>query len=216
LGLRIVVFSPVRLFGEGVAACLEGDGAVDAAICCHLAGDMVETVTGFAADVVLVDVAQHGGLGEGRALAAACPDIPIVALALGDASSDVIACADAGFISYVPRDAPISQLRAIIDMAMRGEVQCGPKVSGALLRELRLRQRKGLEDQGSDPLTRRECGVLRLLGRGCSNKEIAQQLGVSEATIKNHVHEVLAKLRVRRRAQAAARLREQPWIARIG
>ncbi|MBR0804369.1 response regulator transcription factor [Bradyrhizobium japonicum] len=216
LGLRIVVYSPVRLFCEGVAACLEGDATVEAAICCHMAGDLVETVTGFAIDVVLVDVAQQSGLAEGRALASACPDVSIVALALGDASADVIDCADAGFISYVPRDAPISQLRAIIDMAMRGEVQCGPKVSGALLRELRSRQRKALEDQSSEPLTRRECGVLRLVGRGLSNKEIAQQLGVSEATIKNHVHGILAKLRVRRRAQAAARFRDQPWIARIG
>lgn len=96
------------------------------------------------------------------------------------------------------------------------QVQCDPKVSGALLRELRSRRRKTTEEQGNDPLTRRECDVLRLLGRGASNKEIARQLGVSDATIKNHVHEVLAKLRVHRRAQAAARLREQPWIATVG
>ena len=55
-----------------------------------------------------------------------------------------------------------------------------------------------------------------MLGRGLANKEIAQQLGVSEATVKNHVHEILAKLRVRRRAQAAIRLRDQPWIVRVG
>jgi DNA-binding NarL/FixJ family response regulator len=94
--MRILVFSPIRLFGEGVAACLEGDEAVEATSCCHRAEDIVACVTTFAPDAVLIDVAQQDGLREGRALAVACPDIPIVALALADASSDVIARADAG------------------------------------------------------------------------------------------------------------------------
>ena len=179
-------------------------------------GDVLECVTDFAPDVILIDVAQQDGLREGRALAAACPDIPIVAAALADASSDVIACADAEFVSYVPRDASIAQLRNIIHMAMRGEVPCDPKVSAALLRELRVRQRQAIEEQANDPLTRRECEVLRLLGRGLSNKAIARQLILSEATVKNHVHEILTKLHVRRRAEATARFRDQPWIAQVG
>ena len=55
-----------------------------------------------------------------------------------------------------------------------------------------------------------------LLGRGLSNKAIARQLILSEATVKNHVHEILTKLRVRRRAEATARFRDQPWIAQVG
>ena len=120
------------------------------------------------------------------------------------------------FVSYVPRDASIAQLRNIIHMAMRGEVPCDPKVSAALLRELRVRQRQAIEEQANDPLTRRECEVLRLLGRGLSNKAIARQLILSEATVKNHVHEILTKLHVRRRAEATARFRDQPWIAQVG
>ena len=214
--MRILVFSSIRLFGEGVAACLDGEEGVEATTCCHRTGDVLECVTDFAPDVILIDVAQQDGLREGRALAAACPDIPIVALALADASSDVIACADAEFVSYVPRDASIAQLRNIIHMAMRGEVPCDPKVSAALLRELRVRQRQAIEEQANDPLTRRECEVLRLLGRGLSNKAIARQLILSEATVKNHVHEILTKLHVRRRAEATARFRDQPWIAQVG
>jgi two-component system nitrate/nitrite response regulator NarL len=213
--MRVLVFSSIRLFGEGVAACLEGDEGVEAT-CCHCAGDVLECVTSFVPDVVLVDVAQQDGLREGRALTAACPDVPIVALALADASSHVIACADAGFVSYVPRDASFAQLRNIIDLAMRGEVLCDPKVSGALLRELRVRRRQAIEEQSTEPLTRRECEVLRLLGRGLSNKAIARHLSLSEATVKNHVHEILTKLRVRRRAEAMVCLREKPWILKVG
>jgi two-component system, NarL family, nitrate/nitrite response regulator NarL len=72
------------------------------------------------------------------------------------------------------------------------------------------------DDAGCEPLTRRECQVLRLLGRGLSNKEIARHLTLSEATIKNYVHEVLVKLHVHRRAQAMTRFREEPWIANVG
>jgi two-component system, NarL family, nitrate/nitrite response regulator NarL len=216
VGMRILVFSPVRLFGEGIAACLQSDGAVEATASCYRSDEVVDSVAKFAPGVLLVDVAQHGGLQEGRALAAACPGLPIVALATGETSSDVIACADAGFTSYVRRDAPLSRLRTIIEMALRGEVLCDPKVSGELLRELRSRRPKPPEDQATEPLTRRECDVLRHVARGFSNKEIARQLGLSEATIKNHVHEILAKLHVNRRTQALALVREQPWLARVG
>jgi DNA-binding NarL/FixJ family response regulator len=54
------------------------------------------------------------------------------------------------------------------------------------------------------------------LGRGLSNKEIARTLNLSDATVKNHVHSILAKLNVRRRAEALARLRQQLWIVRVG
>ena len=92
--MRILVFSSIRLFGEGVAACLDGEEGVEATTCCHRAGDVLD------ASPILRPTSfwsrrAAGGLREGRALAAACPDIPIVALALADASSDVIACADA-------------------------------------------------------------------------------------------------------------------------
>lgn len=214
--MRILIVSSIRLFGEGVAACLEADAACVTATSCHRSAEVIEMIAAEPPDVVLVDAGQQHGLQQGRALAAARPDIPVIALALDEAASDVIACADAGFASYVPRDAPISRLREIIDMAIRGEVTCTPKISGGLLRELRLRRRQTEEAAPNEPLTRRECDVLRQLTRGLSNKEIARHLSLSEATVKNHVHEVLGKLRVRRRAEAMACVRERPWIANVG
>jgi DNA-binding NarL/FixJ family response regulator len=81
---------------------------------------------------------------------------------------------------------------------------------------LRQRHRQSADENPCERLARRECDVLRQLGRGLSNKEIARTLNLSDATVKNHVHIILAKLNVRRRAEALARLRQQPWIVRVG
>jgi DNA-binding NarL/FixJ family response regulator len=214
--MRVLVFSSIRLFGDGLAACLQSDEGIEAASVCCRSDAMIDEVIGFAADIVLVDVAGEDGIQHGRLLAAALPEIPIVALALAEDSAGVIACADAGFVSYVPRDAPISELRGIIEMASRGEVACNPKVSGSLLRELWLRRLRASRESDQEPLTRRESEVLRLVLRGLSNKQIARTLTIADATIKNHVHNILAKLHVRRRAEAVERVRREPWIARSG
>lgn len=93
----------------------------------------------------------------------------------------------------------------------RCETRCHPKVVTSLLKELR--RRRGFSDSSEgEPLTRRESEVLRLVGRGFSNKEVARSLNLSESTIKAHMHSIFAKLRVRRRGEAIARLRSEPWL----
>ncbi|MCP4936410.1 MAG: response regulator transcription factor [bacterium] len=99
--------------------------------------------------------------------------------------------------------------------ALRGECVCNPLIAGSLLREVRRRQKIAHEQVGSELLTRRECEVLRLLGQGVSNKQIARELNLSVATVKNHVHNIFAKLNIHSRGEALARLRNEPWIARI-
>ena len=77
--------------------------------------------------------------------------------------------------------------------------------------------RRGPDSAESDlslALTRRESEVLELLGRGFSNKEIANDLCLSVATVKHHVHHVLEKLKLERRAQAMRRVRDAPWLGR--
>jgi DNA-binding NarL/FixJ family response regulator len=95
----------------------------------------------------------------------------------------------------------------VVRRALREEVVCDPKISRELLRELsRRRAMAALEQPVGEELTRRERDVLRLLGRRLSNKEIARQLCLSPATVKNHVHSILAKLNVAGRQEVFARL----------
>jgi two-component system, NarL family, nitrate/nitrite response regulator NarL len=201
-----VVYSPVRLFAEGVAAYLDSQPESRAVACCQI-DSVHDAVAGGPANVVLVDVTDRGVLAEGRRLVHDFPDLRVIALALPEAADEVIACADHGFVSYVPRNACVEDMREVVRRALREEVVCDPKVSGGLLRELRRRRAMAAPaDPGGDELTRREREVLRLLGRRLSNKEIARQLCLSTATVKNHVHSILTKLKVTGRQEVLARL----------
>lgn len=210
--LGVVVYSPVRLFADGVAACLDAQHDTRA-VACHDVQSLGAELESGRADMVLVDVTDRRALEQGRALIHAFPHVKAIALALPEAAEDVIACADAGFVSYVPRNACVEDMCDVLRRALRDEVFCDPKVSGGLLRELRRRQAMSAPaGEPGDELTRREREVLRLLGRRMSNKEIARQLCLSTATVKNHVHAILTKLNVHARSEALARLQADPMI----
>jgi two-component system, NarL family, nitrate/nitrite response regulator NarL len=201
-----VVYSPIRLFAEGVAACLDAQPDSRAAACCGY--DAVYDAVGKGeTNIVLIDVTDRAALAEARTLIGDFPDLRIIALALPEVAEDVIACADHGLVSYVPRNACIEDMLAVVHRALREEVVCDPKVSRELLRELRRRRAQAQREApvGED-LTNRERDVLRLLGRRMSNKEIARQLGLSPATVKNHVHAILTKLSASSRREVLTRL----------
>jgi DNA-binding NarL/FixJ family response regulator len=167
-----------------------------------------------AADVVLVDVTQGIDLFDVRAVATEWPKVALVALGLNEERQDVIQCGRAGFAGYVTRQAPIEDVcRSLVEI-VSGRLPCPPEISGGLLRAL-FRKDAPTEFLNSDSaLTRRESQVLELLGRGFSNKEIGNELCLSVATVKHHVHHVLEKLRLARRAQAMRLVRDAPWLGR--
>jgi DNA-binding NarL/FixJ family response regulator len=163
--------------------------------------------------VVLVDVTQGVDLFDLRAIASEWPDVPLVALGLNEQRQEVIRCGRAGFAGYVARDASIDTLCKALSEIVEGRLACPPEISGGLLRALFRRDPRSNESEIDFALTRRECEVLQLLGRGLSNKEIGGELFLSVATVKHHVHHVLEKLKISRRAEAMQRVRNAPWIA---
>jgi two-component system nitrate/nitrite response regulator NarL len=211
--MKVLIFTPIRLFGEALTRSLGEFDEIAVVDKCHAVDQVADRVLELAPDLVPFDVTGEPSLGEAHGLARACPSVRMIALALPEMPKEVIACADAGFTAYLPRHASIDELRGLMRMVLRGEATCHPKVVVCLLSELR-RRRGAHEANESEPLTRREADVLRLVGRGASNKEVARVLNVSVSTVKAHMHSVLAKLRVRGRAQAIARLRSEPWLER--
>ena len=213
--MNIIVLTSVRLFGDGLTACLQArPGLAVLAVVSDLAA-LRDALSTTAANVVLIDVSQGIDLFDVRAIAAEWSDVALVALGLNEQRQEVIQCGRAGFVGYVARDATIDSLCSALSEIVAGRLTCPSEISGGLLRALFGKEHLSEIPVPELPLTRRESEVLSLLGRGLSNKEIGSELCLSVATVKHHVHHVLGKLKLSRRAQAMRRFRDAPWIARM-
>ena len=212
--MNIIVLTPVRLLGDGLAACFSSRPDMQAIAVVNDLASLRETLSTTETHVVLIDVTQGVDLFDVRAIAYDWPDVPLVALGLNEQRQEVIRCGRAGFAGYVARDASIDALCNSLVEIVAGRLACPPEISGGLLRALFHRESSSEGSEVDLGLTRRESEVLEFLGRGFSNKEIGNELCLSVATVKHHVHHVLEKLKLERRAQAMRRVRDAPWLAR--
>jgi len=211
--MKLVIVTAIRLFGDGLCACLRRRSDVELeAVVAELA-QLRDYLGTSAIDAVLVDVTQGIDLDHVRGVALDFPDVSLVALGLDDQRQSVIRCGRAGFRGYVDRNASVDHLCTALKDACAGRLNCSAEVSSGLLRALFNRAGDEPSASQADSLTVREGEVLTLIGHGLSNKEIANELSVSVATVKHHVHHVLNKLNLPRRAQAMRRVREAPWLA---
>lgn len=157
-------------------------------------------------DVFLVnaDSANPADLG---ALRLALPEARLVAFAVDEDDDAALACVRAGVLGIVTRSGTMRDLCATVTGAARGEAVCPPTVAGALMRHVAAADDARRPAPDETHLTSREREVLVLIEQGLTNKEIGVRLGIELRTVKNHVHHLLEKLKVRHRAEAAARLR---------
>jgi DNA-binding NarL/FixJ family response regulator len=153
-------------------------------------------------DVILMDLLmpELDGIGAIAAIKATNPGIEIVALTSFIEEERVTSALEAGASGYLLKDAEADDVVAAIRAAHNGEVHLDPQVAFLLAR--RLRERK-TESRHIEPLTERELEVLGLVGQGRSNKEIASDLGITERTARTHVSNILGKLGLASRTQAA-------------
>jgi DNA-binding NarL/FixJ family response regulator len=212
--MNIVVLTPVRLLGDALAACFINRPKMRTTAVVNDLARLRNALATTQIDVVLVDVTHGVELFDVRSIAAQWPDVPLVAVGLNEQRQEVIRCGRAGFAGYVARDASIDELCNSLSEIVAGRLACPPEISGGLLRALFHTESGSEEPDLSLALTRREAEVLELLGRGFSNKEIANELCLSVATVKHHVHHVLEKMQLQSRAQAMRRVRDAPWLAR--
>jgi two-component system nitrate/nitrite response regulator NarL len=128
---------------------------------------------------------------------------------------EIMTCAEAGIGGYLLREDPYAQLVTAVLTAARGDVWCPPPVAAVLMRRVGPRGTGPEVSAGPGRLTARERQILGLIDDGLSNKEIARRLSIEVRTVKNHVHNLLEKLRVHRRGEAAALLRSHAHRARL-
>jgi DNA-binding NarL/FixJ family response regulator len=212
--IRLIIVSSVRLVREGLAATLrDRDGMVVVGAVDPDSGGIAR-IADAEPDVVLIDVGEtdRDTGAAARLIKAASPDAKLVAFGLDEIDERVFACAAAGFSGYVTRESGADELhRALMD-AMEGRMHCAPHIAAAMFNRLAGFLREPDAPEVLPSFTPRESEILALVKRGRSNKDIARQLAISSATVKNHMHNILQKLQVSRRGQAAARLHLHPGI----
>jgi DNA-binding NarL/FixJ family response regulator len=162
--------------------------------------------------VVLMDLRMPilDGVAATRRLRADHPDVQIIALTTFDDDADVFAALRAGAIGYLLKDVSGETLFAAVRTATRGESFLPPPIATKVVAELaRITDSPQVRSQLlSHPLSERELEIVGLLARGATNREIAAALVLAEGTVKNHITNILGKLQVDTRTQAALVARE--------
>lgn len=150
-------------------------------------------------DVVLMDLLMPvmDGITAIGHIRKELPDVEVIALTSVLEDASVVGAVRAGAIGYLLKDTEADALRKAIRAASQGQVQLSPQAAARLMREMRQ------PEQQPEPLTERETDVLKLLAVGRANKEIARDLMIGEKTVKTHVSNILGKLGVQSRTQAA-------------
>ena len=177
---------------QGMTIVGEGENGVEAV---QLAADLDP-------DVILLDLVmpEMDGLGAIEAIRAEDPDACILVLTSFDEDEKIFAAVKAGAMGYLLKDASPSQLLSAIRDVHNGLPSMHPTIAHKLMTEL---QRESDLPSTEDPLTEREVEVLKLVAQGLPNQEIAEMLVLSERTVRTHVSNILSKLHLANRTQAA-------------
>jgi two-component system nitrate/nitrite response regulator NarL len=210
--IRVFIASKVRLYRESLARLLGQQPRISVVGAGDLGEEIFSALIKTVPDVLMLDVSGGAGLSPGARLASQLPGIRILGLAVEDVEAQVIACAEAGLCGYVPCDASVEDLITALGRVAHGETACSAAMAGGLFRHVG-QVALGRPAQ-ANLLTCRQRQIVQLINEGLSNKEIARRLSLGVSTVKNHVHNILDRLQVSRRAEAAARLRGLPAARR--
>jgi DNA-binding NarL/FixJ family response regulator len=210
--LQLALLSSVHVHRELIASALARVGHFDVVAHLHSPTGLSSTPT---VDVVVADAGNMSPFDLPQDLRSQTGLAAIVAYAL-DVRNEraVLDWASAGTLGFVQANAPLETLIAAIEGAGAGEVSCSTHVACLLLRRYRGAPPNVPYREGAARLTPREEHILALLAEGLSNKAIGYRLGIELGTVKNHVHNTLAKLSVKRRRDAAAIVRSVTTMGR--
>jgi DNA-binding NarL/FixJ family response regulator len=205
--IRVFIVIDVCLYRDGVSQILAGTDGFDVVGAAPDVGACLPDIARARPDLVLLDAGTSDGAQALARLGAAWPDVHVLAVAVRDVEAEIMRCVEAGAVGYVPRDASIDDLVGALRRAARGEAVLPPRIAACLMRQLAtLSAGRRREQSEAWNLTPREYEIVQLLDHGLSNAEIARQLHIELATVKNHVHHILDKVGVKRRDQVAPRV----------
>ena len=209
--VRIILADDQALFREGLRTLLSTRPDIEIVGEAANGLEVLELVEQLQPTVVLMDLRMPlmDGIQATAKLREASPDVAVLALTTFDDDGNLFGALRAGASGYLLKDVSLETLVAAIHAAARGESFLQSTVTGRVVSAVaRLMESGPLAEALVISLSPREREILSLLSRGASNKEIADRVCLAEGTVKNHVTNILAKLDVRDRTQAALRARD--------
>ncbi|MBI3742289.1 MAG: response regulator transcription factor [Chloroflexi bacterium] len=215
--IRVLIVDDQTLMRQGLKILLELESDL------RVVGEASEGVAALAEvesrkpDVVLMDVRmpRMNGVDATRAIRAKFPHTQVIILTTFDDDEYVFDGLRAGAMGYLLKDADAQVLADAIRRVARGEALIQPSIARKVVGEfarMGARAPTSAQIQNVEELSEREIEIVRLIATGLSNREIADKLFITEGTVKNHVTNILGKLGVRDRTQAALRAREMGLI----
>jgi two-component system nitrate/nitrite response regulator NarL len=200
--IRILVADDHPLFREGVVHSLAAETDFTVVGQSSSGEDALRMARELLPDIVLLDIGMPGwgGIQAAEKIAIACPATRIVMLTVLEDEDKLLASFKAGARAYVLKGVSAHELANVVRSVAQGEVYVTPSLAAGIL--VTLSRSHSLADplQG---LTERESEILKLVGRGLTNREIGEQIHLSEKTIKHYITNILEKLHVRSRVEAA-------------
>ena len=201
--IRVVVTIETRIYRDGIAQLLENYSDIEVVATPSNLKETLDICSSKSPNILLVDATFPETLSTIRRLKQESHNLKIILLSMRACRSQMSAFAGEGVLEFVTTDDSIDDLRQAILAAMKNGFWCSSRVAKLLLEQTP--DENMLPDKFADlPLTRQQANVLQLLESGISNKEIARKLHIETATVKNHVHHILQKLKVNSRGEAAA------------
>jgi NarL family two-component system response regulator LiaR len=198
MSIRILIVDDHAVVRQGLKMFLALDDELEVVGEAANGEEAIRRAHELAPDVVLMDLLmpQMDGIAATEVIRRELPDVEVIALTSVLEDKAVFGAVRAGAIGYLLKDTQADELCRAIKAAAAGQVQLSPQAALRLMREVQV-------PQSPEKLTPRETEVLRLLARGMSNKEIGAALVIGEKTVKTHVSNILGKLGVPSRIQAA-------------
>jgi two-component system nitrate/nitrite response regulator NarL len=209
--IRVVIVDDHPMFREGVARTLNSDSNIKVVAEGVNSDDAIRLAQKHTPDIILLDISMPGGgIEAANVIATTCPQVKIAMLTVSEREDDVMKSLHAGAHGYILKGVGGQELIEIVSSVHSGDSYVSPRLAARMLSDLK---KKPPEEAGSKDLfaelTGREEQILESVSRGLSNKEIGVELNITEKTVKHYMTNVLQKLRVRNRVEAALMLQRK-------
>jgi DNA-binding NarL/FixJ family response regulator len=213
--IRVFLCDDHTLFRQGIKKLLELEPDINIVGEASNGQEMLEMLKKAGPDIILIDIGmpKMDGVTATFKIRKILPHIKIIILTVYEDEPHIFQAVKAGAMGYLLKDVSIDELIEAIHRVNKGEALIQPIIATKILKEFALLDKRKVEegDKFYNDLTEREKEILRLIALGGTNKEIAQKVGISEKTVKNHISNIFQTLHVNNRTQAAIYVLEKKF-----